>query len=47
MIKEQWIKQIDAITTQNERLATLTNRDDHKDNYQDIFEELVKENLMK
>ena len=28
---------------QNERLAALTNKDDHKDNYKDIFEELVKE----
>ena len=28
---------------QNERLAALTNKDDHKDNYKNIFEELVKE----
>ena len=27
----------------NERLAALTNKDDHKDNYKEIFEELVKE----
>ena len=28
---------------QNERLAALSNKDDHKDNYKNIFEELVKE----
>ena len=28
---------------QNERLAALTNKDDHEDNYKGIFEELVKE----
>ena len=27
----------------NERLAALTNKDKHKDNYKEIFEELVKE----
>ena len=32
---------------QNERLAALTNKDDHKDNYKNIFEELVKERLKK
>ena len=42
-IEEQGRKQIDAITNQNERLAALTNKEDHKDNYQEIFEELVKE----
>ena len=30
---------------QIERLAALTNKDDHKDNYTDIFEKLVKERL--
>ena len=28
---------------QNERLVALSNKDDHKDNYKNIFEELVKE----
>ena len=32
-IEEQERKQIDAVTNQNERLAALTNKDDHKDNY--------------
>ena len=36
-------KSIDAITNQNERLAALSNKDDHKDNYKEIFEKLVKE----
>ena len=31
-IEEQERKQIDAITNQNERLAVLTNKNDHKDN---------------
>ena len=43
MIEEQERKQIDAITNQSERLAALTNKDYHKDNYKEIFEELVKE----
>ena len=43
MIEEKGRKQIDAITNLNERLATLTNKDDHKDNYKEIFEKLVKE----
>ena len=43
-IKEE---KIGSITNQNERLATLTKKDDHKDNYEKIFEELVTENLMK
>ena len=42
-IKDQGRKQIDAITNQNKRLAALTNKDDHKDNYKEIFEDLVKE----
>ena len=41
-IKEQKRKQIDAITNQNEILTALTNKDDYKDNYKEIFEELVK-----
>ena len=40
-------KKIDAITNQNERLAALTNKDDHKDNYKEIFEELIKERFSK
>ena len=42
-IQKQGRKQIDSITNQNERLATLTNKNDHKDNYKEIFEELVTE----
>ena len=42
-IKEQGRKQIDTITNQNERLEALSNKDDHKDNYKKIFEELVTE----
>ena len=44
-IHDQERKQIDAITIQNERLAALTNKDDHKDNYKEIFEKLIKERL--
>ena len=32
---------------QNERLATLTNKDDHEDGYNEISEELVKEKFDK
>ena len=42
-IEEQERKQIDAITKQNKRLVALTSKDDHKDSYKEIFEELVKE----
>ena len=43
-IEEQGKKQIDAITNQSKKLATLTNKDDdHEDNYKEIFEQLVKE----
>ena len=42
-IEDQGRKQIDAITDQNERLVTLTNRDYHKDDYNEIYEMLVKE----
>ena len=31
--EEQERKQIDAITNQNKRLATLTNKEYHKENY--------------
>ena len=30
-------------TNENERLAAVINKDDHKDNYKEISEELVKE----
>ena len=40
-IKDKGRKQINAITNQN-RIATLTNKDDRKDNYEKIFENLVK-----
>ena len=43
MIEEEGRKQIDAIANQNERLEAVTNKDDHKDNYEEIFAELVKE----
>ena len=42
MNEEQGRKQINAITNQNERLVALTNKDDHQENYKNIFEELVK-----
>ena len=42
-IEEQGRKQIDAITNKNKRLAALINKDYHKGNYQEIFEELIKE----
>ena len=41
-IVEQGRKQIDAIMNQSERLAALTNKDERKDNYKEIFEELVE-----
>ena len=40
-IEEQGRKQIDAITNKNERLPALTIKDNHKDNYKEIFEKLV------
>ena len=43
MIEERGRKQIDAITNQNKRLAALTYKYDHKDNYKKVFEKLVKE----
>ena len=42
-IEEQGKKQIDAITNQNEKLGALTNKDDHKNIYKEIFDKLVKE----
>ena len=45
--EEQGRKQINAITNQNERLVALTNKDDHKNSYEEIFEELVKERFDK
>ena len=39
-------KQIDAFTNQSKRLESLTNRDDHKSIYKEIFDKLVKEKLM-
>ena len=31
--EDQGRKQVEAITNQNKRLTTLTNKDDHKDSY--------------
>ena len=45
--EDQGRKQIDAITNQNEILAALTNKDDHKDNYKEIFEKLISERFDK
>ena len=42
-IKEEGRNQIDAITNQKERLVALTNKDDHKYNYKDMFKEIEKE----
>ena len=40
-------QQIDAVTSQNERLSALTNKDYHQDDYENIykkiFEKTVKE----
>ena len=41
MIEEQGRKQMDAVMNQNERLV-VTNKGDHKNNYKEIFEGLVK-----
>ena len=41
--EEEGKKQIDAILNESKRLVALTNKDDdHKDNYKEVFEELVK-----
>ena len=42
-IEEQGKKQTDAITNQNKRLDTLTNKGDHKSIYKEIIGKLVKE----
>ena len=42
-IEDQGRKHIDATTNENERLATLTNKGNHEDNYKYIFEKLGKE----
>ena len=39
-IEDQGKKQIDDITNKNERLAALTNEDDHKDDHKDIYKEM-------
>ena len=39
-MKSKWKNKTEAITDQNERLADLTNKDDIKDNYEKIYEEL-------
>ena len=36
-IEQQGRKQIDVNTNQMKRLVTLTNKDDHKENYKEIF----------
>ena len=36
-----------AITNQNERLAALNNRDDHKVNYKKYLKNYLKKDLMK
>ena len=42
-IEEQGKKQVDTTTNQNKRLETLTNKDDHKSIYKEIFHKLVKQ----
>ena len=42
-IEEQGRKQTDAVTNQNERLLTLTNKDDHIDIYKELFDNLFEE----
>ena len=44
-IEEQGKKQVDAITNQNKRLEALTNKNNHKSIYKEIFDKLVKEKL--
>ena len=42
--EEEGKKQIDGIPIKSKKLVALTNKgDDHKDNYKEVFEELVKE----
>ena len=45
--EEQGRKQIVDITNQNERLAALTNKDDHKDDHKDNYKKIFEENLKK
>ena len=46
-MEEQGKKQIDAITNQNKRLEALTNKDDHKSIYKQIFGKLVEQKFDK
>ena len=46
-IEEQGRKHTDAVTNQNERLLTLTNKDDQIDIYKELFDNLFEEKLMK
>ena len=41
-IEEQGKKQIHYITNQSERLEALTNKDDHKSIYRELFDKLVE-----
>ena len=40
-------KHIDAVTNQNERLAALTNKDDHKGNYKKYLKNWLRKRLTK
>ena len=42
-IAEKGKQQIDPITNKNKRLQALTNKDDYKSIYKEIFDTLVKE----
>ena len=42
-IEEKGKQQIDPITNKNKRLQALTNKDDYKSIYKEIFDTLVKE----
>ena len=42
-IEEKGKQQIDPITNKNKRLQDLTNKDDYKSIYKEIFDTLVKE----
>ena len=43
IVEDQGRKQVDGITNQSKRLTVLTNTNNHKGNYKEVFEELVKE----
>ena len=45
--EEQGKRQIDAISNQNKRLEAITNQDDRKSIYKEIFDKLVKKNMTK